>query len=237
MNLYWRYANMKTLLAVLAMMMMPLSKAEAPKLGSEGDPIRQGLFACQPMNVLVRQLKLDAGPGPFQTIASANELANAGRKEEAKFRLRSILGLPNLETRIQLWVWSALRELGERPDPQSGKEVLGVVLEVPMRRAYDTLAAYQDGSARYLNFSGAAIFWDARDATIKSLCQRLIGSAISESPRAVPRQDTVLPKSGTRVTLLTRSGMYAISDPPPSIVTPGSALMLELMQRAKAKKS
>ena len=74
--------------------------------------------------------------------------------------------------------------------------------------------ALKRGSARYLNFSGAAIFWDARDAAIKSLYQRLIGSTIPESPRAVPRQDTMLPKSGTQVTLLTRSGMYAISDPP-----------------------
>ena len=228
---------MKTLLAILAMTMVPLSKSEAPKLGSEADPIRQGLFACQPMNVLVQQLKSDGSPGPFQTIANADELANAGRKEEAKSRLRSILDLPNLETRIQLWVWSALRELGERPDPQSGKEVLGVVVEVPMRGAYDTLAAYQDGSARYLNFSGAAIFWDARDATIKSLCQRLFGSTIPESPRAVPRQDTMLPKAGTQVTLLTRSGMYAISAPPRSVMRAGSALMLELMQRAKAKRN
>src|SRR5947209_7738371 len=111
---------MKTLLAVLAMMMVPLSKSEAPKLGSEADPIRQGLFACQPMNVLVQRLKLDGSPGPLQKFADAAELANSGKKEDAKSRLRSILGLPDLETRIQLWVWSALRELGERPDPTSG---------------------------------------------------------------------------------------------------------------------
>jgi len=228
---------MKALLAVFAMMMVPLYKSEAPKLGSEADPIRQGLFACQPMNVLVQRLKLDGSPGPLQTFADAAALANSGKKEDAKSRLRSILGFPNLETRIQLWVWSALRELGERPDPKSGTEVLGVVVEMPMRGAYDTLAAYQDGSARYLNFSGAAIFWDARDATIKSLCQRLIGSTISESPRAVPRQDIMLPKSGTQVTLLTRSGMYVISEPPQSVVAAGSALMLELMQRAKAKRN
>jgi hypothetical protein len=219
------------------MMMVPLSKSEARKLGSEADPIRQGLFACQPMNVLVQRLKLDGSPGPLQTFADAADLANSGKKEDAKSCLRSILGLPNLETRVQLWVWSALRELGERPDPKLGTEVLGVVVELPMRGGYDTLAAYQDGSARYLNFSGAAIFWDAPDATIKSLCQHLIGSTIPEGPRAVPRPDTMLPKSGTQVTLLTRSGMYVISDPPQSVITAGAPLMLELMQRAKAKTS
>jgi hypothetical protein len=169
-------------------------------------------------------------------FADAAALANSGKKEEAKSRLRSILGLPSLETRLQLWVWSALRELGERPDSRSGKEVLGVVVEMPIRGAYDTLAAYQDGSARYLNYSGAAIFWDEHDVAIKSRCQRLIDSTIPESPGALPRQDTMLPKSGGQVTLLTRSGMYMITDPPQGIVAAGSALMLELMQRAKARK-
>ena len=228
---------MKTLVAVLAMMVVPFSNSEAPKLGSDGDPIRQGLFACQALSVLVQRLKLDGSPGPFQRIADAAELANAGKKEEAKSRLHGILDLPNLETRIQLWVWSALRELGENPDPKSGKEILGVVVEVPMRGAYDTLAAYQDGSARYLNFSGAAIFWDVHDAKIDSLCHRLIDSAIPESPRSIPRHDPMLPKSGTQLTLLTRSGMYVISEPSQGVMSAGSALMLELMQRAKAQKS
>ena len=218
-------------------MMVPFSKADSPKLGSEADPIRQGLFACQPMNVVLQRLKLDGSPGPFQTFADAAALANSGKKEQAKSRLHSILGLPNLETRIQLWVWSALRELGERPDQKSGTEVLGVVVEMPMRGAYDTLAAYQDGSARYLNYSGAAIFWDQHDVAIKSLCQRLIDSTIPESPRALPRQDAMLPRSGGQVTLLTRSGMHVIPNPPQSVVAAGSALMLELIQRAKARES
>lgn len=215
------------------MMMMPLSKSDSPQLGNEADPIRQLVFACQPMEVLVQGLKLDGRPGPFQTFADAVELAKAGRKEEAKTRLRSILGVPNLETRIQLWVWSALRELGEQPNGNSGTEILGVVIEVLMHGAYDTLAGYQDGSARYLNFSGKAIFWDKPDASIKLLCERLIASTIPESSRAVPRKDTVLPKSGTQVTLLTRSGMYVVAEPPQSIMAPGSALMLELIKRVK----
>ena len=225
---------MKRLLAVLAVMMVSFSKADTPKLGSEADPIRQGLFACEPMDRLVRRLKLDGSPGPFQTYADAAALAKAGNKEEAKSRLHSILAMPKLETRIQLWVWSALRELGERPDTKSGKEVLGVVVEMPMQGAYDTLAAYQDGSARYLNFSGKAIFWDKHDEAITALCERLIDSSSLASPEAVPRPDTVLPKSGIQVTLLTRSGMFVISKPSQKVVAAGSALMLELMQRVKA---
>lgn len=224
---------MKIALAILVMTMVPFSKSDSSKLGSEGDRIRQGLFGCQSLNVLVQRLKLDGSSGPFQTFADAAQLANAGKKEEAKSLLRRILALSDLETRIQLWVWSALRELGDRPDAKSGGEVLGVVIEMPMQGGYDTLAAYQDGSARYFNFSGKAIFWDQKDVTVKSFCQRLIDSTIPESPRAVPRRDTALPKSGSQVTLLTRSGMYVIAEAPQSVVTAGTALMLELMQRAK----
>jgi hypothetical protein len=224
---------MKTLLVVLAIMMAPSSNPDAPQLGSEADWIRQALFACQSLKILVPRLKLNGRPGPFQTIADAVKLEDEGKKEEARTRLHTVLAVPNLETRIQLWVWSGLRELGEEPETKSGKEVLGVVVEVPMHGAYDTLAAYQDGSARYLNFSGKAIFWDKPDASIKLLCERLIASTIPESSRAVPRKDTVLPKSGTQATLLTRSGMYVVAEPPQSIMAPGSALMLELIKRVK----
>ena len=142
------------------------SKAKSHKLGSDDDSIRRGLFACQSMNELVQRVKLDGRPGPFQTIADAWKLVGEGKKEEARSRLHSVLSLPVLETRVQLLVWSALRELGEQPDLKSGGEILGVVIEVPMKGAYNTLAVYQDGTARYLNFSGHAIFWDAPEATI-----------------------------------------------------------------------
>ena len=216
-------------------MLTPLRGSDAPKLGSEGDLIRQGLFANQPMEVLVQHLKLDGNPGPFQTFADAVQLAMAGNKEQAKSRLRSILSVPNLETRIQLWVWSALRELGEQPDPKSGTEVLGAILEVPIQGGYDTLAGYQDGSARYLNFSGNAIFSDPPDDSIKSLCERLISTTVRDSARVAPRPDTTLPKSGTQVTILTRSGMYVIVEPSASIMNAGSALLLELIKRSKDK--
>ena len=212
---------------------MSFSTSEAQKLGSEPDPILQGLFASEPMNVFAQRLKLDGKPGPFQTFVEAVELANSGKKYEAKFRLRSILDLPNLETRITLLVWSALRELGENPDAKSAKEVLGVIVEVPMRGAYDTLAAYQDGSARYLNFSGSAIFWDPHDEAVTSLCRGFITSSLSVGAHAKPRTGVSLPKQGAQLTLLTRSGPYVVTEIPPTVMKPASALMVELMHRAK----
>jgi len=204
------------------------------KLGSDSDLIRQRLFASQSMNELLRGIVLREGSGPFQSIASAARLSAEGKREKAISCLRDILSLHNLETRIQLWVWSALRELGEQPEASAAWEILGVVIEAPMKNAYDTLAAYQDGSARYLNFSGSSIFWDKPDEVIKGLYGALLRSAVPAGSRAKPRLSISLPKSGLQATLLTRSGIYVISDPPESVVKTAATLMRELIHRANS---
>src|SRR5690349_3002494 len=98
-------ALMKRLLAMLIALLPGLSKAEGSKLGSEGDLIRQMLFASQSLKEQVKNSHLDSTPGPFQSIADASKLVDAGKKTEAVALLRSVLDTPKLETRIQLWVW------------------------------------------------------------------------------------------------------------------------------------
>ena len=212
------------------------TNGQTPKLGTDNDPIRQGLFACQTMKQLLKNVKLDGDSGPFQAIAQASALSEKGDTAGARSRLHTLLGTHALETRIQLFTWSALRELGEQPDAKAGTEVLGVVVEVPMRDGYDTLAAYQDGSARYLNLSGSAIFWDARDDTVAALCRAFIATGASAGGSAKPRNDISLPKSGAQLTLLTRSGPYAIPSVPPTAMKAATALMIELTHRAKQQK-
>ena len=118
------------------------------------------LFASQSLKEQVRNSHLNCTPGPFQSIADASKLVDSGNKDAAIALLRSVLDTPKLETRVHLWVWSALRELGQAPDPKSAYEVLGAIIEFPSGGGYDTLAAYVDGSARYLNFSGAALMME-----------------------------------------------------------------------------
>ena len=178
-------------------------------------------------------MHLDGRPSPYQTIADAAKLVESGKKEEAIARLRGVLEMPDIETRTVLWTWSALRELGEKPEPKLAYEVLGVVIEMPVGGGYDTLAGYVDGSARYLNVSGAAIFWDTPDITIKALCQAFVDSTIPVSTHAKPRKSLLLPSRGSQATLLTRSGNFVVSDPPDAIIGAGAALMMEMMKRAK----
>jgi hypothetical protein len=226
---------MKKLLALLTAFLPGHAEADNTKLGSEDDPVRRMLFASQSLKEQVARFHLDGKPGPFQSLADASKLVDAGKKEEAIALLRSILDTPKIETRTQLWVWSALRELGQTPDPKIAYEVLGAIIEYPSGGGCDTLAGYVDGSARYLNFSGAAIFWDAEDPTIKAMCQALIDSTIPASSRAKPRTSLSLPKGTPQVTLLTRSGPYVIVSPPDTTIGPGTALMMELMKLSKKK--
>ena len=214
------------------------SRGDAPgKPGTDSDPIRQMVFGSQSSREQVKRMRLNGQPGPHQSIADANALVVAGKKSEAIALLRSVLEAPHLETRTLLWVWSGLRELGEKPEPKFAFEVLGVVLEMPSGGAYDTLAAYVDGSARYLNFSGKAIFWDAADPKIKEMCLAVVGLSFDANTKTQPRTDLSLPKKGIQATLLTRSGPFTTVGLAPNLLGVGGTLMLELINRANASKA
>jgi hypothetical protein len=202
-------------------------------LDSETDAIRQLFFASQSLREQVSHMRPDGRSGAAQSIVDALRLVEEGNTKESAARLRAILDTPILETRNQLWVWAGLRELGESPQGRSAFEVLGAVLEMPSAGGYDTLAGYVDGSARYLNFSGKAIFWDAPDPKVKLLCQALVDSTIPASGKAQPRTSLSLPRRGIQVTMLTRSGPFLITAPPKDVVSAGGALMLELIRKAE----
>lgn len=222
---------MKRFTFFLLMVFVSVAHGQGPKLGSNEDSIRQMLYAAHPVQALIAMAKLDGKPSPLQTMAEAVQLASAGKKAEAIARYRRALTEPGVDTRLTLWIWNGLRELGEKPDPKFALEVLGVVIEVPVKTGYDTLAAYSDGTARYLNFGGSGIFWDLPDPKIKALIQNFINASIPAAAKAQPRTTLVLPKSGAQVTLLTRSGPFVITKPPADVINAGGALMQELVIR------
>ena len=52
---------------------------------------------------------------------------------------------------------------------------------MPVPGGLDTLAAYEDLSARYLNFSGAAVIWDHPDNSLDSETRGLMQALIARS--------------------------------------------------------
>ena len=72
--------------------------------------------------------------------------------------LRSIKSDETLETRPRLLANNLLRL---RSDMDDSRHLYGVIVEMHMEEGLDVLAVYEDGSARYINYSGSAVIWDA----------------------------------------------------------------------------
>src|SRR5262245_38916152 len=92
--------------------------------------------------------------GAWHRLALAAAQARRGNAAAAPRTLRT-LAETTRESRIRLWAWTALRGLGAAPAPEVATTVEGVVAEVDGGHGVETLAAYRDGTARYLLANGA----------------------------------------------------------------------------------
>ena len=94
---------------------------------------------------------------PWLSFGRARECSATGRPGQAVEALQQIVAMPDLESRHYLQAWCFLREAGVLPGGDVAKDVLGVVVEVSLRKGLDTLAAYADGTGRYINCGGKMI--------------------------------------------------------------------------------
>lgn len=151
-----------------------------------------------------------ATDGPPATLGAAMARARSGDRAGGAAALLAVARREDLEARWRLQAWTALRELGEPIDDAEGKEVLGVVVDVPLEGGVDTLAAYVDGSARYINHAGGAIVWDRPDDRFDGEVGALLAAAddiVAEiGPWDGPRPP--LAAGLTRISLLTPSGLH-----------------------------
>jgi hypothetical protein len=150
-------------------------------------------------------------PGqPWDSFEQAREMAQAGHRDEAVRIWRQIASADGLESRHTLQVWHFLRQAGQPPPPDQARLVLGVAAEMPVRKGHDLLAAYRDGTARYLNYSGKAVIWDDHsDSRVQAAItgwlnagQVIVGAiGVWEQPSLPP-----LPPGDARLMMLTPGG-------------------------------
>ena len=112
------------------------------------------------------------------------------------------------ETRLRL---SALRILKFRAKAIAPGQILGVIIEVSLPQGLDTIAAYKDGRARYINHSGKTIVWEATDSVLNNRVQGLL--TVSQNVvNNIGRWDKkrLPPPSGdlVRMTFLASDGLY-----------------------------
>lgn len=175
------------------------------------------------------------------------ELADAAEAGDAPAALRAIAAAPppERETRLFLQAWHLARIAGI--DPGSGvSRSLGVVVDMHTEDGLDTLAGFRDGSARYLNFSGAGVVWEAPDAEIGRLVDDLLFRA-EEVVAVTGPLDGDRPgppgHGGAMISILTPGGIhvgagsvYALSNDSRGgpVINAAAALLAELVTRAQA---
>ena len=145
------------------------------------------------------------------------------------------------ESRLRILAFNALRE---QSSAAHSKELLGVIIEVGMDDGLDTLAAYQDLRARYINYSGKMIIWETREPTVDQKIRNLLAAAERVVEKVGPSTEPRLPPPSRdliRMTFLVSDGLYFGQGPTAAlqqdalggpVIAAATELLLELTNRA-----
>lgn len=123
-------------------------------------------------------------------------------------RLLAIASDRARESRLRMLACHRLRELN-RPVPP--KELLGVVVEVGTEGGLDVLAAYPDGSVRYIGHSGKMVSADAPAPAVAARARELLAAARPVVERTGPwrgGRPAAPPEGVVRFTFLVCGGLH-----------------------------
>lgn len=113
---------------------------------------------------------------------------------------------PAEESRVRLLAWHWLRSAGQ---PVASRELLGIVVEVPLEEGLDALAAYADGSVRYINHTGRVAVFEGAPAEVAEQGKRLVHTAIPLAVKGAVKGRAAPPVLGNlRLTLLAADGPH-----------------------------
>jgi len=122
--------------------------------------------------------------------------------------LQAILKNGGLDSRVRLLASHLLRERGI---VDISRHLYGVIAEVALDEGLDVLAVYEDGTARYINFSGKMIIWEAETSESAQLKKELFAAAQNIVSKIGPWDGDRLPPPVTgnvRLNFLVSDGLY-----------------------------
>jgi len=135
---------------------------------------RDFLFGDMPFSEWPNSASKQQKHEPWRSFVKARDQLDAGNTTASVTTLRQILDMPSLESRHYIQAWHFLRELGVSPAGDEAKRLYGVVVEVALKHGLDMVAAYSDGTARYFNYTGAAIIWERPDESLDPTVRALL---------------------------------------------------------------
>jgi len=205
--------------------------------------IRDTLFGDLPLAQWPLESAEWANQEPWSLFARARNEIVAGNQSAAIQILQHIAVTPKLESRHYLQAWHFLREMGVTPEGTLEKQILGVIVEAGLPGGLDIVAAYADCSARYFNFSGAAVIWEQPDNSLDELIRSMLQNGAHIAEQIGPWEDARPPaptQGQLRINMLTPSGLHfgqgemqaLIAEP---LARPTFDSALQLMQALIAK--
>ena len=187
-------------------------KVELPPSGTHPMlyDLRETLYTRASLDPFLARLKEDSKSRfPWSNFFEANEAIRAGDNARAIPLLKQIVEKQGLNTRIYLQAWHTLRSLDEWPSESQRGYLQGVVVENHMDHGLDIVAAYRDYTARYWNYSGTGVVWEARDREIDQLIVDLlaVGDAIMKQIGLGQHETPPVPEKGyLRIYLMAYDG-------------------------------
>jgi hypothetical protein len=151
----------------------------------------------------------DATAEPWASFVRARRHLAAGDADLAIREWAPIATFDLWEPRHRLQAWTFLRSAGIQPDEGIARSVLGVVAEVSVGDGHDALAAYADGSIRFLHHEGGVFAIDSAryDLVMGATALLGVGQQVADQLGPWPGPDLPPLEAGeTRFTMLTPGG-------------------------------
>lgn len=123
-------------------------------------------------------------------------------------KIREIAENNKEESRIRVLAYNWLRN---NNNPVAKGILLGVIVEVPLEKGLDILAAYPDGRVRYINQTGKMTIIEGGSRQIEILAKELIKNSQPIVTQIVPWDKARLPApaiGNIRLTFLVSDGLY-----------------------------
>ena len=165
--------------------------------GSDATDTIYNLLFCDTLE-LYRANHSGANDHPWKVILS---------DAPAEADLRDLVEDDSVESRLRLLAANRLRSMG---GAVGEKRLLGVVAEVRLDEGLDTIAAYADGTARYINHTGKMVLWESPTPESNALISELLSAGWTIVQRIGPWKDDRLPAptaGKARISFLVSDGL------------------------------
>ena len=112
---------------------------------------------------------------PWSIFVEAREHISTAQNFKAAIEIyKRITEMPGLESRHYLQAWHFLRKLDVKPPAELDAKVYGVLVDVHLPNGLEFVAAYTDHHARYFNYTGGGVVWEAPDSSLNETIDALL---------------------------------------------------------------